>query len=125
MLRLIPLLFAMAVTYYFGFLSDAGFKTKLVMAVTYGVLQALNSVHLMHDASHGAVGNSQLWWKTIGRLTLDWISGSSMLAWHNQHIVGHHAYTNVYGADPDLPQRSIGDVRRLVPNQVWNKMYEW
>lgn len=72
-------------------------------AVTFGVGHALNTMHTMHDASHGALGGNELWWWSVGRLTLDWISGSSMLAWHNQHIVGHHAYTNIMGADPDLP----------------------
>jgi fatty acid desaturase len=79
----------------------------------------------MHDASHAAVGTNETWWWTIGRLTLDWMSGSSMLAWHNQHVVGHHAYTNIMGCDPDIPKSTTGDVRRLLKWQVWNKLYEY
>jgi len=35
----------------------------------------------MHDASHGAVGNGEKYWWFFGRLTLDYMSGCSMLAW--------------------------------------------
>jgi len=96
LVRLVPLFFAMAVTFYLGYISEQTIQARLICAVTYGVFQALNTVHLMHDASHGAVGNNEKWWWSVGRLTLDWVSGSSMVAWHNQHIVGHHASTNIF-----------------------------
>jgi hypothetical protein len=32
--------------------------------------------------------------------------------------MGHHIYTNVYLADPDLPIKPADDPRRLVPRQV-------
>lgn len=81
----------MCVTYNLAFISlTSSFQAKIVSAITFGVCHALNTMHIMHDASHGAIGHSETWWWSIGRLTLDWISGSSMLAWHNQHIVGHH-----------------------------------
>lgn len=39
---------------------------------------------------------------------------------HNprQHVIGHHIYTNVFLADPDLPDKMEADPRRLVPKQV-------
>lgn len=43
----------------------------------------------------------------------------------SQHVVGHHIYTNVYGADPDLPEASEGDPRRLVPRQKWAWIYKY
>lgn len=116
----------MAYTYYVAcYDSSQTGKAKLVAAITFGVCQALNTLHLMHDASHSAVGNSERWWWGFGRLTLDYISGSSMLAWHNQHVMGHHIYTNVMGSDPDVPQKHEGDPRRLCPQQIWKKIYEW
>ncbi len=42
----------------------------------------------------------------------------SFTAWNNQHIVGHHIYTNVAGVDPDLPVNFKNDIRRIVRRQV-------
>ena len=42
----------------------------------------------------------------------------SVFVRHNQHVVGHHIYTNVFEADPDLPVAPKGDLRRLVAKQV-------
>jgi fatty acid desaturase len=51
--------------------------------------------------------------------------GASMVAWHNQHVVGHHVYTNIMGADPDLPVSDQGDLRRIVKRQVWSHFYRY
>lgn len=40
-------------------------------------------------------------------------------------MVGHHIYTNVFGADPDLPEEAEGDPRRLVHRQKWASMYRY
>lgn len=48
---------------------------------------------------------------------------SSLRCW--QHVVGHHVYTNVYGADPDLPEVAEGDARRIVARQKWSSMYKY
>lgn len=42
-----------------------------------------------------------------------------------QHVVGHHIYTNVFGADPDLPETTTGDLRRLVHRQRWSSLYKY
>ena len=60
-----------------------------------------------------------------GRLTLDWMAGACMMSWHHQHIIGHHQYTNVFKADPDLPCTDTGDIRRLVDRQAWGRVYAW
>lgn len=39
--------------------------------------------------------------------------------WRQQHVVGHHAYTNVEGMDPDI-RVSSSDVRRVAPSQPWH-----
>ncbi|KAF0718548.1 hypothetical protein AaE_010627 [Aphanomyces astaci] len=56
---------------------------------------------------------------------MDWFAGASMVSWLNQHVVGHHIYTNVAGADPDLPVDFEGDVRRIVTRQVLKPMYRF
>lgn len=48
-----------------------------------------------------------------------------MVAWHNQHVVGHHVYTNIMGADPDLPVCDKGDLRRIVKRQAWQHFYRY
>jgi fatty acid desaturase len=39
--------------------------------------------------------------------------------WRQQHVVGHHAYTNVEGLDPDIRVGS-SDVRRVTGAQPWH-----
>ena len=79
------------------------FAAKAVVALVFGVFQAMPLLHAMHDASHAAIGHTETGWKVIGRLCLDWFAGGCMITWHHQHTVGHHVYTNVFAADPDLP----------------------
>jgi hypothetical protein len=76
---------------------------RFLAAVVLGVFQAMPLMHAMHDASHAAIGHNEKWWIGVGRLCLDWFAGGSMITWHHQHIIGHHVYTNVFKADPDLP----------------------
>ena len=40
-------------------------------------------------------------WRIVG-VSFDFIIGGSFYAWLHQHALGHHLYTNVRGADPDL-----------------------
>jgi len=103
----------------------AGWGARFVAAVVFGVCQALPLLHVMHDSSHLAFGNTERWWQMGGRLAMDFFAGANMTSWHNQHVIGHHIYTNVFMADPDLPDKSAGDPRRLVKKQAWEGMYKW
>lgn len=98
---------------------------KTVAAVIFGWLLVLPLMHWMHDASHAAIGHTETWWKFLGRLSLEWYQGASMISWHHQHVVGHHVYTNVFEADPDLPVALEGDIRRVVPKQFMSKVYRF
>lgn len=49
----------------------------------------------------------------------------SFTSWNNQHIVGHHVYTNVAGVDPDLPVNFKRDIRRIVDRQILRPVYAW
>eukprot|EP00644_Phytophthora_capsici_P007213 jgi/Phyca11/527737/estExt2_fgenesh1_pm.C_PHYCAscaffold_220052 len=91
----------------------------------FGVCQALPLLHVMHDASHAAISSSPTGWTLIGRLAMDWVAGANMVSWLNQHVVGHHIYTNVPGADPDLPVDFKSDVRRIVYRQVLLPIYKF
>ena len=42
-----------------------------------------------------------------------------------QHVMGHHIYTNVFSVDPDLPAARTGDLRRIVPSQMWAGVYKY
>lgn len=97
---------------------DVGQTGRVMAAVVFGIVQALPLLHVMHDSSHTAFGGSETWWKAGGRLCMEWYAGASMISWHHQHVVGHHIYTNVFEADPDLPVVHKGDPRRLVSRQV-------
>lgn len=94
-------------------------------AVLFGICQALPLLHVMHDSSHAAYSNDPFWWIVVGRGAMDWFAGGNMVSWLNQHIVGHHIYTNVAGADPDLPVNFKSDIRRIVERQVLLPMYKF
>lgn len=98
---------------------------RLVAAVVFGCCQALPLLHTMHDASHLAIGSTPRWWRTIGRLCMDWFAGASIYSWYNQHTIGHHVYTNIMGADPDVPVKEDGDIRRITPFQKWTGFYKF
>ncbi|CAI5727887.1 hypothetical protein KXD40_005712 [Peronospora effusa] len=91
----------------------------------FGVCQALPLLHVMHDASHAAITSSPTGWRLIGRFVMDWVTGANMVSWLNQHVVGHHVYTNVPGADPDLPVDFKSDVRRIVYRQMMLPIYKF
>ncbi|KAJ0405285.1 hypothetical protein ATCC90586_007324 [Pythium insidiosum] len=120
--------FAVAALAYLGMNGQLPVNAAWAMyawGVVFGVCQALPLLHVMHDSSHAACSNSPTWWYIIGRGAMDWFAGGSMVSWLNQHIVGHHIYTNVAGADPDLPVNFDSDVRRIVERQVLRPMYKF
>jgi len=102
-----------------------GWPARIAAAILFGVCQALPLLHSMHDASHLSIGSSPVWWRTIGRLCMDWFAGASIYSWYNQHTIGHHVYTNIMGADPDLPMAETGDMRRITPFQKLTSFYKW
>ena len=71
----------------------------------------------LHDASHFSITHSPLVWRIVGH-THDFLNGSSFLVWNYQHVLGHHAYTNIDGADPDIDTAEV-DIRRIKPWQPW------
>lgn len=101
------------------------FTLRLLLSIVLGACQGLPLTGWMHDASHTSIGHSERWWWNVGRFSLDYISGSSILSWRNQHVLGHHVYTNVMCADPDLPSVVKGDPRRILHEQKYLNIYRW
>lgn len=125
-IRMSPVYILGAAVFYAVFCRAATpMPLRFLGAILMGCCQGMPLTGWMHDASHASIGHSERWWWLVGRFSLDYVSGSSMLSWRNQHVIGHHVYTNVMGADPDLPDKRDGDPRRLVPEQVWRSMYEY
>lgn len=56
-------------------------------------------VNFWHDAAHFAMSPD---WRVNAALTYAGPWFSSPLIWYHQHVIGHHAYTNVAARDPDL-----------------------
>lgn len=98
---------------------------RFLIACLMGICQALPLLHVMHDCSHTAWGHSQSMWYCGGRFFLDFYAGCNMTSWHNQHTIGHHIYTNIFGCDPDLPKEETGDIRRLVSRQLMSEVAKW
>ena len=73
-------------------------------------------VSIQHDANHGAYSRNTSLEYMLGT-TLD-IVGASSFMWKQQHVVGHHTYTNVDGLDPDIRVKDP-DVRRVSQHQPW------
>lgn len=125
--RLAFILF-MALTSWYVAYSDrvtTSWWIKVPAAIIFGCFQALPLLHTMHDCSHTSFGPNEKWWSFFGRLTMDWLAGACLTSWHNQHIIGHHVYTNVVGADPDLPLVLEGDIRRVSKLQKWASVYKF
>jgi len=112
------------VTYYIAhIIPTSSLLLTLFTAIMYGVAEALFSMHILHDASHCSVSHSSTVWKWVGS-SFDFFIGGSYFAWLHQHAIGHHLYTNVRGADPDLGEGDM-DFRRVSPAQPWRPVYKY
>lgn len=126
LVRMTPVYICFFSSFYAVYCADGvPLMFRIGLAIFMGMCQGMPLTGWMHDASHTSIGRSERWWWYVGRLSLDYVSGSSLLSWRHQHVIGHHVYTNVMGADPDLPTSLTADPRRLVPEQAWKKLYRW
>lgn len=97
-------------------LTSPWLQVSALFAVLLGVCMAEVGVSIQHDANHGAYSKNSWLEYTLGT-TLDVIGASSFM-WKQQHVVGHHTYTNVEGLDPDIRVKDP-DVRRVSQHQPW------
>jgi len=92
-----------------------GFGGDFFFAFLFGCAQALFGLHILHDSCHAEIGHSPKLWHVLGS-TFDYLVGASYFSWIHQHVLGHHVYTNVRNADPDLGEGDV-DFRRVSPYQ--------
>lgn len=93
----------------------------VAVSVVLGFVCAMVGLMPLHDASHFSVTKSPVVWKVLMHCH-DFINGASSLIWTYQHVLGHHPYTNVEGADPDI-DTAEHDVRRIKRTQPWYSHY--
>ncbi|CAD7699395.1 unnamed protein product [Ostreobium quekettii] len=106
------------VTYGAFFYPFKSFLSSFICAVGLGFFSAEVGLSIQHDANHAAFSTIPFVNKVVG-FTLDAVGASSFM-WKQQHVVGHHAYTNVDGVDPDIRVKDP-DVRRVTHNQPWQQ----
>jgi fatty acid desaturase len=94
---------------------------QLGCSILLGFFCALVGLHPLHDASHCAATRSPWVWRILGG-SHDFINGASFVVWIYQHLLGHHPYTNIEGADPDISTGNP-DVRRIKATQPWFPLY--
>jgi len=104
------ILLGLAACYLAAFYGGLSFGWSLLLAVGFGFFQGEIGVSIQHDANHGCYSRSPTLSMVMG-WTLD-LAGASSFMWKQQHVVGHHAYTNVVGVDPDI-RVNDNDVRRV------------
>ncbi|KAJ3337120.1 hypothetical protein HDU93_001546 [Gonapodya sp. JEL0774] len=96
------------------------FWGRVIVGAATGMAQAQIGLTILHDASHFAITSKPWVWKLCGAL-YDSFTGVSHYVWTFQHTLGHHLYTNIYGADPDVSPMPI---RRLSPSQPWEPTHK-
>ncbi|MCO4744888.1 MAG: fatty acid desaturase [Proteobacteria bacterium] len=94
--------------------------------ITLPLFYWLGPSNMMHTGNHFAL-STKPWVNQLGGLI-----GAAHIApatWHRQHNIGHHAYTNINGLDPDLNHFQHTEVPmpgfRLSPDQPWMGKYVW
>ncbi|KAK9809846.1 hypothetical protein WJX72_000310 [[Myrmecia] bisecta] len=113
-LKATTILAGLAVSYYGTFFAFNSAVASILCSMALGFFMAEIGVSVMHDANHGAFSRNS-WASHFMGATLD-IVGASSFMWRQQHVVGHHAFTNVEGLDPDIRVKDP-DVRRVTQFQ--------
>ncbi len=95
----------------------------LGLYVIMGVGLAGLGLCVMHDAIHGAYGQSP-WINKLAAFSMNLIGGSPF-TWKIQHNVLHHSYTNIYHLDEDIDDKPF---LRLSPSgklKNYHKIQHW
>ncbi|KAI9176041.1 hypothetical protein H9P43_006405 [Blastocladiella emersonii ATCC 22665] len=116
-MRYVVIYATLAVSWYLQFFVFTAGAVQWMLALVLGFFCAQIGLNPMHDASHFTISHNPWAWKVIGA-THDFFNGASYLVWEYQHMQGHHSYTNIEGADPDIVT-SEHDVRRIKQSQTW------
>jgi fatty acid desaturase/cytochrome b involved in lipid metabolism len=91
-----------------------------IAAPFVGTVTWLWMVNYWHDAAHFAMSTN---WLVNFALTYSSPWFSSPLMWYHQHVIGHHAYTNIEASDPDLYHAP--KFWRFTNSLRWNKLHRY
>eukprot|EP00051_Salpingoeca_urceolata_P019699 m.290643 g.290643 ORF g.290643 m.290643 type:complete len:658 (-) comp19469_c3_seq1:192-2165(-) len=120
--RYVMIMLTMAVGLYLQFTSVRScYMLAALGTVLSGIAAAMIGLMPLHDASHHAVTHNPTVWRWLGSLH-DFVNGASSRMWSYQHMIGHHSYTNIDGADPDVDTNEK-DIRRIKETQEWFPWY--
>lgn len=108
-------------TYYLTFFTTLPILYAFLLALLLGFFKGEVGVSIQHDANHGAFSTRRCV-STIMGITLDAV-GASSFYWQQQHVNGHHSYTNVVGQDPDI-RVSDKDIRRVAHSHPLHKQHK-
>jgi len=92
--------------YFALFKASLALPLRFFSAIVVGVFTHLYLTHIAHDVGHVSYSNNHGLWAKMSAFT-DVISGHSLLMWVYRHNLGHHVYTNVSAADPDVSKYTI------------------
>jgi linoleoyl-CoA desaturase len=107
------LMFGVLAAGYFAFLFGGLGPVGIVLAgVVAGLAIAGLGMAVMHDGSHGAYAATARGNRISARV-LDFL-GASSYVWRVKHVVVHHTYPNIEGADDDI---TLEPLARLAPSQ--------
>jgi linoleoyl-CoA desaturase len=84
----------------------------LPVAILLGLSAAAIGLNIQHDGIHRAYSRHG-WVNQLAGLTLD-LLGASSYFYTGKHVVFHHSYTNIEGADTDI---ELGFFGRMAPEQ--------
>jgi linoleoyl-CoA desaturase len=108
---------ALYVTVVF-FTPSAGWLS-LLLCVFLALATAGIGFNVMHDGSHGTFSRLP-WVNRTAALTLDILGGSSYM-WYYKHVVSHHTFTNIEGADDDIAISPFFRVTEQQPYYKWHR----
>jgi fatty acid desaturase len=94
-----------------------------ICAAITGWSGAMMGFYLLHDGCHASFTKSPATWNLLRRV-YESFTGLNTLIWIYQHGLGHHPYTNVIGADPDIISDDPG-LLRVHEEQPWWNHYGW
>lgn len=108
--------------FYITFFGLQSFALSVLSALAMGYFAAQIGLSIQHDANHGAYSNVN-WFGYLMSTSLDFLGASSFM-WRQQHVVGHHSFTNVDNYDPDIRVKDP-DLRRVTSQQPIQKYHSF
>ncbi|KAJ4386840.1 hypothetical protein N0V93_009738 [Gnomoniopsis smithogilvyi] len=102
---------------------DASILICVLGAILQGWSLAMAGIYILHDSSHSSFTHNPKVWDAMGRL-YEIMTGFSTWYWKHQHVIGHHAFTNVVDVDPDITLPAPGPLR-IYGAQPWYWYYQF